>query len=101
MNRLRNSSESDSDPNSRDINKTPPKKIRRLCPYNEKWEEKNSWLRKNVEFNAECKLCMNSFNISIGGYNSVVRHSTAKKHQTKFNACKTSNVVNKYFTVQN
>ncbi|CAI6369027.1 unnamed protein product [Macrosiphum euphorbiae] len=44
---------------------------------------------------------MNCFNISIGGYNSVVRHSTSKKHQTKLKACKISNVVNKYFVVKN
>lgn len=77
------SSESDSTPDLQDTNKTPPKKCRRLCTYNKNWEEKNTWLKKNDEFNAECKLCMNCFNISIGGYNSVVRHSTSKKHQTK------------------
>jgi len=95
------SSESDSTSDLQDTNKTPPKKCRRLCTYNKNWEEKNTWLKKNDEFNAECKLCMNCFNISIGGYNSVVRHSTSKKHQTKLKACKMSNVVNKYFVVQN
>lgn len=100
MNR-QHSSESDSTPDLQDTNKTPPKKCRRLCSYNKNWEEKNTWLKKNDEFNAECKLCMNCFNISIGGYNSVVRHSTSKKHQTKLKACKMSNVVNKYFVVQN
>lgn len=97
-------SDSDSnqlDPDHCDINKTPPKKVCRLCTYNKNWEEQNTWLRKNDDINAECKLCMNCFNIYIGGYNSVVRHSTSKKHQTKFKACKISNVVNKYFVVKN
>ncbi|KAF0735454.1 Uncharacterized protein FWK35_00023555, partial [Aphis craccivora] len=34
---------------------------------------------------------MTCFNISIGGYNSVVRHSTSKKHQTKFKAMQNNN----------
>lgn len=48
-----------SDPDDCDTNKTPPKKVRRLCTYNKNWEEQNTWLRKNDDFNAECKLCLN------------------------------------------
>lgn len=31
----------------------------------------------------------------------MVRHSHSKKHQTKFRACKISNVVDKYYVVKN
>lgn len=37
---------SDSDPDDHNINKTPPRKVRRLCTYNKNWEEKNTWLIK-------------------------------------------------------
>lgn len=64
--------------------RTPKKKIKRVCTFQEIWLKSYSWLKPAKEnVKAHCTLCQKEFTISHGGKNDLNRHQDRTEHKKK------------------
>ncbi|CAG9782421.1 unnamed protein product [Diatraea saccharalis] len=64
--------------------RTPKKKIKRVCTFQEDCLKSYSWLKPAKEnIKANCTLCQKEFNISHGGKNDINRHQDRIDHKKR------------------
>lgn len=72
------------DPGTHSGYRTPKKKIKRACTFQDIWLKSYSWLKPAKEnVKAHCTLCQKDFYVSHGGKNDINRHQGRAEHKKR------------------
>lgn len=81
---------------------TPPRKVKRLCYYNDEWNNQYEWVTSVVDDSttARCKLCSVTFTVAYDGINAITQHASSKKHEKNAQSAKQSRRMQEFFATK-